>query len=97
MKNDSNPIIRSEEITIDMHIRAALSESRSSGEIYFAAIAPDMELTVITLDEAPDILPCFDEDDAYGSSQVGFGSAQGHFLPNKGDEIWNFSIVQWTF
>ena len=23
-----------------------------------------MELTVITLDEAPDILPCFDEDDA---------------------------------
>ena len=58
MKNDSNPIIRSEEVTIDMHICAALSESRSSGEIYFAAIAPDMELTVITLDEAPDILPC---------------------------------------
>ena len=65
MKNDSNPIIRSEKVTIDMHICAALSESRSSGEIYFAAIAPDMELTVITLDEAPDILPCFDEDDAY--------------------------------
>ena len=65
MKNDSNPIIRSEEITIDMHICAALSESGGSGEIYFAAIAPDMELTVITLDEAPDILPCFDEDDAY--------------------------------
>lgn len=65
MKNDFNPIIRSEEVTIDMHICAALSESRSCGEIYFAAIAPDMELTVITLDEAPDILPCFDEDDAY--------------------------------
>lgn len=65
MVDDSNPIIRSEEVTIDMHICAALSESRSSGEIYFAAIAPDMELTVITLDEAPDILPCFDEDDAY--------------------------------
>ena len=65
MKNDSNPIIRSEEITIDMHICAALSESGGSGETYFAAIAPDMELTVITLDEAPDILPCFDEDDAY--------------------------------
>lgn len=62
MKNDSNPIIRSQEVTIDMHICAALSESRGSGEIYFAAIAPDMELTVITLDEAPDILPCFDED-----------------------------------
>ena len=64
MKNDSNPIIRSEEVTIDMHICAALSESRSGGEIYFAAIAPDMELTVITLDEAPGILPCFEEDDA---------------------------------
>ena len=64
MKNDSNPIIRSEKVTIDMHICAALSESRSSGEIYFAAIAPDMELTVITLDEAPDILPCYEEDDA---------------------------------
>ena len=65
MRNDSNPIIRSEEVTIDMHICAALSESRGSGEIYFAAIAPNMELTVITLDEVPDILPCFDEDDAY--------------------------------
>ena len=65
MKNDSNPIIRSQEVTIDMHICAALSESRGSGEIYFAAIAPDMELTVITLDEAPGILPCFEEDDAY--------------------------------
>ena len=64
MKNDSNPIIRSEKVPIDMHICAALSESRSSGEIYFATIAPDMELTVITLDEAPDILPCFEEDDA---------------------------------
>ena len=32
--------------------------------IYLAAIAPDMELTVITLDEAPGILPCFEEDDA---------------------------------
>ena len=64
MKNDSNPIVRSEKVTIDMHICAALSESRSSGEIYFAAIAPDMELTVITLDEAPGILPCFEEDDA---------------------------------
>ena len=27
-------------------------------------IAPDMELTIITLDEAPGILPCFAEDDA---------------------------------
>ena len=67
MNNNSIHTIRSEEITIDMHICAALSERRGSGEIYFAAIAPDMELSVITLDEAPDILPCFDEDDAYPS------------------------------
>ena len=64
MNNNSIHTIRSEEITIDMHICAALSERRGSGEIYFAAIAPDMELSVITLDEAPDILPCFDEDGA---------------------------------
>ena len=64
MNNNSIHTIRSEEITIDMHICAALSERRGSGEIYFAAIAPDMELSVITLDEAPDILPCFEEDDA---------------------------------
>ena len=38
MKNDSNPIIRSQEVTIDMHICAALSESRGSGEIYFACL-----------------------------------------------------------
>ena len=30
MKNDSNPIIRSEEVTIDMHICAALSGASSS-------------------------------------------------------------------
>ena len=65
MNNNSIHTIRSEEIAIDMHICAALSERRGSGKIYFAAIAPDMELSVITLDEAPDILPCFDEDDAY--------------------------------
>ena len=64
MNNNSIHTIRSEEISIDMHICAALSERRGSGEIYFAAIAPDMELSVITLDEAPDILPCFEEDDA---------------------------------
>ena len=44
-------------------ICAALAANRG-GEVYLAAIAPDMELTVITLDEAPGILPCFDEDDA---------------------------------
>ena len=65
MKNNATRTIRSEEITIDVHLCATLAESRTSGEIYLAAIAPDMELTVITENEVPDILPCFDEDDAY--------------------------------
>ena len=63
MKNNATRTIRSEEITIDVRICAALAANRG-GEVYLAAIAPDMELTVITLDEAPDILPCFEEDDA---------------------------------
>ena len=65
MKNNATRTIRSEEIAIDVRICAALAANRGGGEVYLAAIAPDMELTVITLDEAPDILPCFDEDDAY--------------------------------
>ena len=69
MKNNATRTIRSEEITIDVRICAALAANRG-GEVYLAAIAPDMELTVITLDEAPGILPCFDEDDAgYGISK----------------------------
>ena len=48
----------------DMRICTILAGGKKPGEVYFAAIAPDMELTVITLDEAPDILPCFDESDA---------------------------------
>ena len=63
MKNNATCTIRSKEITIDVRICAALAANRG-GEVYLAAIAPDMELTVITLDEAPGILPCFDEDDA---------------------------------
>ena len=64
MNDYSNRTIRSEEITIDMRICTILAGGKKPGEVYFAAIAPDMELTVITLDEAPDILPCFDESDA---------------------------------
>ena len=63
MKNNVTRTIRSEEITIDVRICAALAANRG-GVVYLAAIAPDMELTVITLDEAPGILPCFEEDDA---------------------------------
>ena len=64
MKNNATCTIRSEKITIDVRICAALAANRG-GEVYLAAIAPDMELTVITLEEAPGILPCFEEDDAY--------------------------------
>ena len=63
MKNNATRTIRAEEITIDVRICAALAANRG-GEVYLAAIAPDMELTIITLDEAPGILPCFEEDDA---------------------------------
>ena len=58
------------QITVDVNILSMLKQAAScltemaSENIYLAAIAPDMELTVITLDEAPDILPCFEEDDA---------------------------------
>ena len=69
MKNNATRTIRSEEITIDVRICAALAANRGC-EVYLAAIAPDMELTVITLDEAPGILPCFDEtDDTFGISK----------------------------
>ena len=34
-------------------IATILAGGKKPGEVYFAAIAPDMELTVITLDEAP--------------------------------------------
>lgn len=62
--------IRSEKVTIDTRIYTILNGRKKPGEVYLAAIAPDMELTIITLDEAPDILPCFDEDDAgYGISK----------------------------
>ena len=50
MKNNATRTIRSEEITIDVRICATLAANRG-GEVYLAAIAPDMELTVITLDE----------------------------------------------
>ena len=62
--NNTTRTIRSEAITIDMRVLTIMEDGRKNGEIYLAAIAPDMELTVITLDEAPDIPPCFDEDDA---------------------------------
>ena len=51
MKNNTTRTIRSEEITIDVRICATLAANRG-GEVYLAAIAPDMELTIITLDDS---------------------------------------------
>ena len=36
----------------------------ASENVYLAAIGPDMELTIIVEEDAPSVLPCFDEDDA---------------------------------
>lgn len=55
--NKTTRIIRSEEITIDAHIFTVLAGGRNPGEIYFAAIAPDMELTVVKEEEMFNILP----------------------------------------
>ena len=63
--NKTTQIIRSEEITIDAHIFTVLAGGRNPRGIYFATIAPDMELTVIKEEETLNILPCFDEADAY--------------------------------
>ena len=58
------------QITVDVNILSMLKQAAScltemaSENVYLAVIGPDMELTVITLDEAPGILPCFEEDDA---------------------------------
>ena len=57
MNNTATRMIRSGEITIFFFFCTILAGGKKPGEVYFAAIAPDMELTVITLDEAPDILP----------------------------------------
>ena len=56
MKNNATRTIRSEEITIDVRICAALAANRG-GEVYLAAIAPAMELTIITLTRLPTSCP----------------------------------------
>ena len=61
--------IRSEQITVDVGILSVLNHAASPGRreldsnIYLAAIAPDMELNIIMEEDAPHILPCFDEAD----------------------------------
>ena len=63
MKNNATRTIRSEEITIDVRICAALAANRG-GEVYLAAIAPEIELTITPLANVRSYLPCFDEADS---------------------------------
>ena len=58
------------QITVDVNILTMLKQAASclteaaGRDVYLAAIGPDMELTIIVEEDAPSILPCFDEDDA---------------------------------
>ena len=45
-----------------MHM--AMQNELASTDVFFAAVSPVLDLTVIQPEEAPHILPCFDEDDA---------------------------------
>ena len=45
-----------------MHM--AMQNELASTDVYFAAVSPVLDLTVIQPEEVPHILPCFDEDDA---------------------------------
>lgn len=65
----ANRTVRTEQITVDVNILSVLKHATSPGNdmaddnVYLAAIGPDMELTVIMEEDAPHILPCFDESD----------------------------------
>ena len=58
------------QITVDVNILTMLKQAASclteaaGKDAYLAAIGPDMELTIIMEEDAPHILPCFDEEDA---------------------------------
>ena len=57
------------QITVDVNILTMLKQAASclsemaSENVYLAAIGPDMELTIIMEEDAPSVLPCFDEGD----------------------------------
>jgi len=57
------------QITVDVNILTMLKQAASclteaaGKDVYLAAIGPDMELTIIMEEDAPSVLPCFDEDD----------------------------------
>ena len=65
-----HPAAHAPQITVDVNILSMLKQAAScltemaSENIYLAAIGPDMELTIIMEEDAPSVLPCFDEDDA---------------------------------
>ena len=65
-----HPAAHAPQITVDVNILSMLKQAASrltemaSENVYLAAIGPDMELTIIVEEDAPSILPCFDEDDA---------------------------------
>ena len=45
-------------------LHMAMQNELASTDVFFAAVSPVLDLTVIQPKEAPHILPCFDEDDA---------------------------------
>ena len=69
------------QITVDVNILTMLKQAASclteaaGKDVYLAAIGPDMELTIIMEEDAPSVLPCFDEKGAplfisYNPAQV---------------------------
>ena len=64
------------QITVDVNILTMLKQAAScltevaGKDVYLAAIGPDMELTIIMEEDAPSVLPCFDEDDALISARI---------------------------
>ena len=65
-----HPAAHAPQITVDVNILSMLKQAAScltemaSENIYLAAIGPNMELTIIMEEDAPSVLPCFDEEDA---------------------------------
>ena len=65
-----HPAAHDPQITVDVNILSMLKQAvpclteMASENVYLAAIGPDMELTIIMEEDAPSVLPCFDEGDA---------------------------------
>ena len=87
----ANRTVRTEQITVDVNILSVLKHATSPGNdmaddnVYLAAIGPDMELTVIMEEDAPHILPCFDESDeliVIENAPLYVSYRRGRFLPH---------------